>query len=156
MAGDALLTLPDIARAIDLGARGATQKELAAEFGCSVEKVVRSLSVVGVRLQPKPFGMRPVTVTLSRDQVAGLRAVANKQGVRGIDAHAKVLEQAGRRLGADPDLLQAVLDPTLRPVFLDGDDVARLQDEAERRGLTSDALAGLIVSLVVRDRWWGP
>jgi hypothetical protein len=149
---DALLNIVQIAQAIRMGERGLTQKELAAEFGCSVEKVVRSLSAVGVRLEPKPFGMRPVTVRLSGAQVEGLRAVADLQGIRGVDRHSAIAEQALRRLGADAPLLRATMDPTFRPVFLEGDDVARLKDEAGKRGITPDALAGLIVSIVLRDR----
>jgi hypothetical protein len=155
MSADAILNIVQIAQAIRMGERGLTQKELAAEFGCSVEKVVRSLSAVGVRLEPKPFGFRSLSITLSPTQVAGLKAVAARQGIAGADCHRQVLEQAGRRLGADPDLLAAVLDPVLRPVFLEGDDVARLKDEAGKRGITPDALAGLIVSIVLRDRMVG-
>jgi len=151
-----LLEFTQLMRASYLAGQGKTVEEIADDLRVRDQASIRqNLATFGVRLTPKPFGFRPVTVRLSPAQIEGLHQVAASQGIAGEESHVQVLEQAGRRLGADPELLKAVLDPTLRPVFIEDTYVEGLEAEAKTRGIKPGVFAGKLLAIIAKDRMYG-
>jgi hypothetical protein len=146
----------ELTRACYLAGGHSTVQEIGEDIGVSdLHAITQCLKLFNIVCSAKPFGVRQVNVFLSPTGIENLRTVARSQGIIGADGHQKLMEQAARRLAADPPLLRAVLDPNTRPIFVPSETMDGLTVEAGERGIASETLAGRLLEHIAKDQMVG-
>jgi hypothetical protein len=146
----------ELTRACYLAGVHATVQEIGEDIGVSdLHAITQCLKLYNIVCSAKPFGFRQVCVALSPSGIDHLRTAARSQGIVGADSHQKLMEQAARRLAADPALLRAVLDPNTRPIFVQAGSMDGLMVEAGKRGIAPETLAGNLLEHIAADKMVG-
>jgi hypothetical protein len=106
-----MMSLSEVVRAAHLAGAGKTCAEVTKLMEIRDHSAIRqALAMHGVHFRPQPFGMRTVSITLTRAEVATLTRAAKARELPAVDALQAMTQTVCRAAASNETMLDAIVD----------------------------------------------